>query len=181
MLAPYVADEGVHDERGKLTAHDHELIAAGEGASNFVGCELCEEHGHHGGGATDRQAEQGAPDDEHGDVGCEDARQGTNEEDGREPNDGGSAAEPVRDAAASERTDSGGEGERSGDPALGGGVHAEFAAHGFERAVDHSGVVAEEQTAEGGDECDDAEVSAVLPGAQRGQGGGGALCAHGVL
>ena len=65
--------------------------------------------------------------------------------------------------------------------ASGGGVHAEFAAHGFERAVDHSGVVAEEQSAEGGDEGNDAEVSAVLPGAQRGQGGGGALCAHGVL
>ena len=80
-----------------------------------------------------------------------------------------------RDAAASERTDSGGEGERSGDPALGGGVHAEFAAHGFERAVDHSGCRSR-RAAEGGDECNDAEVSAVLPGAQRGQGGGGALC-----
>ena len=144
VLAPQVANEGVHDERGKLTAHDHELVAAGEGASNFVGCELCEEHGHHGGGATDRQAEQGASGDEHGDIGCEDARQGAEEEDGGQPNDGGSAAEPVRDAAASERANSGGESERSGDPALGGGIHAEFAAHGFERAVDYSGVVAEE-------------------------------------
>ena len=144
VLAPYVADQGVHDERGKLTAHNHEFVAAGEGAANFVGCELCEEHGHYGGGAADRQAEQGASGDEYGDVGCKHAGQGTNEEDGGEPNDGGSAAEPVRDAAASERADSGGEGERSGDPALGGGVHTEFAAHGFERAVDYSGVVAEE-------------------------------------
>ena len=181
MLAPQVADEGVHDERGKLTAHDHEFVTTREGAANFVGCQFGKEDRHHGGGTANRQAEQGAPGDEHGDVGCEDARQGAEEKDGGEPNDGGSAAEPVRDAAASECTDSGGEGERSGDPALGGGVHAEFAAHGFERAVDHSGVVAEEQTAEGGDECNDAEVSTVLPGAQRGQGGGGALCAHGVL
>ena len=181
VLTPQVTDEGVHDERGKLTAHDHELVAAGEGAANFVGCELCEEYGHHGGGATNRQAEQGSSGDEHGDVGCEDAGQGAEEEDGGQPNDGGSAAVPVRDTTTGERANSRREGERSGNPALGGGVHAEFAAHGFERAVDHSGVVAEEQTAEGGDECNDAEVAAVLPGAQRGQGGGGALCAHGVL
>ena len=181
MFTPYVADEGVHDERGELTAHNHELVAPGEGAANFVGCELREEYGHHGGGATDRQAEQGAPGDEYSDVGGKHAGQGANEEDGGEPNDGGSAAEPVGDAAASECADSGGEGERSGDPALDGGVHTEFAAHGFERAVNHSGVVAEEQSAEGGDECNDAEVAAVLPGAQRGQGGGGALCAHGLL
>ena len=181
VLTPYVADKGVYDERGELAAHDHEFVAAGEGATNFVGCELREEYGHHGGGATDRQAEQGSSSDEHGDVGCKHAGQGANEEDGGQPNDGGSAAVPVRDTTTGERANSRREGERSGDPALGGGVHAEFAAHGFERAVDHSGVVAEEQTAEGGDECNDAEVSAVLPGAQRGQGGGGALCAHGVL
>ena len=144
VFTPYVADEGVHDERGELTAHDHELVAPGEGATNFVGCELGEEYGHHGGGAADRQAEQSASGDEHSDVGGKHAGQGANEEDGGEPNDGGSAAEPVGDTAASERADSGGEGERSGDPALGGGVHAEFAAHGFERAVDYSGVVAEE-------------------------------------
>ena len=72
VFAPQVADEGIHDERGKLTAHDHEFVAAGEGAANFVGCELCEEYGYHGGGATDRQAEQGSSGDEHGDVGCED-------------------------------------------------------------------------------------------------------------
>ena len=62
---------------------------------------------------------------------------------------------------------------------------AEYLAEGHTR-VDLPAAVparqpAEEQTAEGGDECNDAEVLAVLPGAQRGQGGGGALCAHGVL
>jgi len=80
------------------------------------------------------------------------------------------AAVLVGQSATDERADGCPEDQDADDEALGAGGEAQVVLHRRQRAVDHAGVVAEQQPAERGDDGDQPEPLVVRAGRVRGNG-----------
>jgi hypothetical protein len=78
-------------------------------------------------------------------------------------------AEGVVDPAAGHRSDRGADQQGAGDVTLGVWGQPEILRHRPQRAVDHAGVVAEEQPTECCDDCNDVEPPLVRTGPEGGQ------------
>ncbi len=159
MVGPHVADDGVHDERGELAADDHQLVTGDQATAALGRRDLGEidRHGHRR--ATDGEAEDEPEDHHHSDIGREYAAHGAEEEQHGEDEDVVASAAPVGQATTRGRAEGGAEEQDARDQALGERGEAEVVLHRLERAVDDAGVVAEEQTTEGGDDGDEAEAA----------------------
>ncbi|OEI67189.1 Uncharacterized protein Cus16_3197 [Curtobacterium sp. ER1/6] len=168
-LAPEAADDGVHDERGELTDDDHELVPARERPADLVRREFGQEHRHHGRRPADRETEEHPADDDDPEGRGEHTDQGADEERDGEQDDRAATTPPVGDPTAEHRPDRGTEEQGTRDHALGDRRQPELVGHRPEGTVDHAGVVAEEQAAEGRHEGEHAEAAAVRPLADRGQ------------
>jgi hypothetical protein len=159
QVAPDGEDDRVDDEGEHLADHDGELVAPAQRAASLGGREL---------GQIDRHGHRGAPDGEPEDEPCRQhdgqvrSEHGTgcaDEEDYGEDRQRLLAAHAVVHPTAGQGTDGGADQQDAGDQALGDGREPEVLLHGLQGAVDHSGVVAEQQSAERGDDGDEVESS----------------------
>ncbi len=138
-----------------------------------VGGDLGEVDGHGRGGAADGEAEDEAEQCEHLPRRGQHTADRADHEDDREHQDVVPASEPVGHPSADQSADRGTEDQDAHDEALGERGQLEVSLQRFECAVDDSGVVSEEQAAEGGDDGDDAESVRVPPRGVGRQGRGG--------
>lgn len=158
MLAPDVEDDRVDDEGGELTDDDHHLIAGHQRTAFLERCEFGQIDGHRRRGRADRQAQEEAGTGEELPVRCKRTRESPDDEERRQEDDVRSPAEGVGEAPADHRAEGGADGEEADDQTLGVRRQAEVVRQRFEGTVDDPCVVAEQQTAESGDDGDDAQA-----------------------
>jgi CarD family transcriptional regulator len=172
------AEDRVDHERRELPDDDRDLVAPRERAADLVRRELGEVHGHDGGRAAHREAQQHAAHHEHLEHRGDHHDDGAEEEEDREREDRRAPAAGVGDASAHERAERRREHERRGRDALGDRREPELLRHRQQRAVDDAGVVAEEQATEARDDRHEAQPTSMRSHAERRQRGGDARRGH---
>ena len=171
VLTPDVEDDRVDDEGRELAGDDHHLVAGDHAAAGLDRGHLGEVDRHRRGGAADGQAQDEPEESQHLPARRQHAADGAEREDAGEHQDVVPATVLVRQPPADQGADRGTEDQDADHEALSGGGQAEVVLHGLEGAVDDAGVVAEQQSAEGGDHCDEPEALRVRPRGERGQMG----------
>ena len=166
VLAPDVADDGVHDEGQHLADDDRQLTATGEAAPALGGGQFGQVHRHGDRGAADREAEDDPRRDHHLEARGEHATQGADEEEDGQDDQRLLPAQGVVELAADERADRGAEQQGARDQALAGRGQPQVGLHRLQGAVDHTGVVTEQQAAERGDDRDQVEPPLVRTGCE---------------
>ena len=182
VVAPDVADDGVHDEGQHLADDDRQLATTGEAASALGGRQLGQVHRDGDRGAADREAEDHPRRDHHLEVPGEHTAEGADEEEDRQDDQRLLPAEGVVELAADERSDRGPGQQGARDQAFTCRAQPQVQLHRLQRTVDHAGVVAEQQAAEGGDDRDEVEPPLVRTGSERRQRhAAGFVGVHGLL
>jgi hypothetical protein len=148
-----LVEDRVDDESQHLTRHDHELVDRDHSAAPFGGCHLGQVERDRRGRGTDAEPEDDAGDHHDRGVRRDRAQQGADQEQDTADEQRALAAEPVRQPAAQQRAEGGaGEQQHRHDGRLGGGGQVQVVLHVQQRTGDDTGVVTEQQAAEGGDD-----------------------------
>ena len=160
--AVHAGQDGVHGEGEELAEDDHHLVHGHQGAADALGGRLTEEDGNDRRGTTDGEAQHDPEEVEDPDVGRDRAAQRPEEEDDGQEHDVVPAPILVGELASDRGAERGADAEQAADPALlpGGDLQAIGAVrqvHVGQGAGDDTGVVPEEQRAEGGDQGDESE------------------------
>jgi hypothetical protein len=166
VVGPDVADDGVHDEGQHLADDDRQLTSTGEAASTLGGGQFGQVHRHGDRGAADREAEDDPRRDHHPEGGGEHTAQGADEEEDGQDDQRLPPAQDVVELAADERSDRRSEQQGARDQALARRGQPQVHLHRLQGAVDHTGVVTEEQAAERGDDRDQVEPPLVRTGCE---------------
>ncbi len=157
-MSEEVEDRGVDDEGGELSADDHHLVAGDVAAALLRRSNLTEVDRHCRGGAADGESEDEAGADEERGSGREHTADSAEDEDSGQGQDRLATTPGISDTTAEDRAEGGTDHEGGDDEAFAQRGQAEVLAQRLEGSVDDSGVIAEEQTAEGGDRGDDTEA-----------------------
>ena len=166
VLAPDGADDGVDGEGEQLADDDRQLAATGEAASAFGGSQLGQVDRHGDRGAADRETEDHPRRDHDGEARGQNTADGPDEEDDGQDGQRLLPAQGVVELSADERSDRGSDQQGAGDQALARRGQPQVRLHRLQGAVDHTGVVTEEQAAERGDDRDQVEPPLVRTGCE---------------
>ena len=166
VLAPDGADDGVHDEGQQLADDDRQLTATGEAAPALGGSQLGQVHRHGDRGAADREAEDHPRRDHDLEARGEHTAEGADEEEDGQDDQRLLPAQGVVELAADERSDRGPDQQGARDQALARRGQPQVRLHRLQGAVDHTGVVTEEQAAERRDDRDQVEPPLMRTGCE---------------
>lgn len=158
-LAHGVGHDRVRRVGQQLARHDHQFVLRHETAAVLGGRQLGDEHRHRRGRAAHGESEQYPEQHHHRDVGCERGAQRADEEQHGESEDRPLASVAVAETAPEQGPEGRAEHERRRDDPFGQRAETQPAVlgrtgHEGKRAGDDAGVVAEEKSAEGGDDGD---------------------------
>ena len=157
-----LSEGGVHRVGEELAEDDHHLVDRDQRAPDALGGGFAQEHRDGGTGTADGEAENDPEEIEDPDVRGEGAAERAEEEDHRQHGDVVPAPVPVGELAARGGADRGAHAQKGSDQTLLPGRQGEAArgtgqVHVGQGAGDDSGVVAEEQGAERGDQGDETQ------------------------
>ena len=154
------AHDGVQHKGAELAGDDHQLVLGHHAAPSVRGGHFCQIGRHRDGGAAYCQAQHETAANQHFCCGREGAAEGRAEEDEGKIQKHPAASVIICDAPAHEGTDGGAEEKAAGYQALHewGEVQLIRAGHEGQGTVHYAGVIAEEQSAEGGDDSNSLQV-----------------------